>query len=415
MAGDEVGQRSLEFTPTWALATVSSIFVIISFIVERSLHRLGHYLHSKKRKSLSEALQKMKDELMLVGFISLTLTILEDPVARICVRSALYTKWTPCKIPTPHYNAEGPKKFFQWPRPSDFTMAAAAGTRRLLSSSETSFCPSHYEPFLSSHGLHQLHIFIFVLAGAHVVYSCVTMVLALAKVHSWRKWEMEAHEATAPQSMAELVIDNVEYTRQSTFMKYHTTKPWSRSRFIVWVVCFFQQFHIPRADYLTLRLSFITTHNLPYKYNFHRYMIRSMEDEFETIVGISAWLWAFVIAFLLFNVQGVNLYFWSSFVPVAVILALGMKLQHIVAIMALETTGYAVQGAFVGALLKPRDQLFWFNRPKLLLSIIHLVLFQVRKTPSAALLLRNLCTVSFRERFLCNFIHPASGFTTGNA
>ena len=28
------------------------------------------------------------------------------------------------------------------------------------------------------------------------------------------------------------------------------------------------------------------THNLPHLYNFHKYMIRSMEDEFETIVGI---------------------------------------------------------------------------------------------------------------------------------
>nr|PNR55800.1 hypothetical protein PHYPA_006697 [Physcomitrium patens] len=119
------------------------------------------------------------------------------------------------------------------------------------------------------------------------------------------------------------------------------------------------------------------THNLPYKYNFHSYMIRSMENEFETIVGISAWLWASVIAFLLVNVDGVTLYFWASFVPVVVVLAIGMKLQHIVATLALETSpNGAVPGHFVGALLKPRDQLFWFNRPKLLLHVIHLVLFQ---------------------------------------
>lgn len=62
-----------------------------------------------------------------------------------------------------------------------------------------------------------------------------------------------------------------------------------------------------------------------------------------------------------------------------VVLAIGMKLQHIVATLALETSpNGAVPGHFVGALLKPRDQLFWFNRPKLLLHVIHLVLFQVR-------------------------------------
>lgn len=35
-------QRSLEYAPTWALATVSTVFVVISFAVERLLHRLGN-------------------------------------------------------------------------------------------------------------------------------------------------------------------------------------------------------------------------------------------------------------------------------------------------------------------------------------------------------------------------------------
>jgi len=34
--------RSLEFTPTWVLATVASVFVIISIAVERLLHFLGN-------------------------------------------------------------------------------------------------------------------------------------------------------------------------------------------------------------------------------------------------------------------------------------------------------------------------------------------------------------------------------------
>lgn len=39
-------QRSLEYAPTWALATVSTVFVVISFAVERLLHRLGHVSNS---------------------------------------------------------------------------------------------------------------------------------------------------------------------------------------------------------------------------------------------------------------------------------------------------------------------------------------------------------------------------------
>lgn len=43
MAGDQSSTaRTLEYTPTWALATVACVFVIISLAVERSLHSLGH-------------------------------------------------------------------------------------------------------------------------------------------------------------------------------------------------------------------------------------------------------------------------------------------------------------------------------------------------------------------------------------
>ncbi|KAJ0433515.1 hypothetical protein HanRHA438_Chr17g0813201 [Helianthus annuus] len=33
-------------------------------------------------------------------------------------------------------------------------------------------------------------------------------------------------------------------------------------------------------------------------------MIRSMEEEFQRIVGVSGPLWGFVVAFMLFNVRG---------------------------------------------------------------------------------------------------------------
>lgn len=60
-----------------------------------------------------------------------------------------------------------------------------------------------------------------------------------------------------------------------------------------------------------------------------------------------------------------------------VILAIGTKLQHVIASLALEHERSGRSMPFVGALLKPRDELFWFHRPKLLLYVIHLVLFQV--------------------------------------
>ena len=37
-------------------------------------------------------------------------------------------------------------------------------------------------PLISTHGLHQLHIFIFFLAVFHVIYSAITMALGRLKV-----------------------------------------------------------------------------------------------------------------------------------------------------------------------------------------------------------------------------------------
>lgn len=47
MVSAEASERSLEFSPTWALAAVATVFVVISYIVERLLHRLGHVRASK--------------------------------------------------------------------------------------------------------------------------------------------------------------------------------------------------------------------------------------------------------------------------------------------------------------------------------------------------------------------------------
>lgn len=54
---------------------------------------------------------------------------------------------------------------------------------------------------------------------------------------------------------------------------------------------------------------------------------------------------------------------------------MGTKLQHVIATLALESAG--ITGSFSGSKLKPRDDLFWFKKPELLLSLIHFILFQV--------------------------------------
>lgn len=57
------------------------------------------------------------------------------------------------------------------------------------------------------------------------------------------------------------------------------------------------------------------------------------------------------------------------------VLLVGAKLQHVIATLALESAG--ITGFGSGAKLKPRDDLFWFKKPELLLFLIHFILFQV--------------------------------------
>eukprot|EP00252_Welwitschia_mirabilis_P021623 TRINITY_DN558_c0_g1_i14.p1 TRINITY_DN558_c0_g1~~TRINITY_DN558_c0_g1_i14.p1 ORF type:complete len:403 (-),score=44.43 TRINITY_DN558_c0_g1_i14:702-1910(-) len=207
----------------------------------------------------------------------------------------------------------------------------------------------------------------------HIVYSCFTMLLSILKIITWRKWEYQAHLDN--HEILSEISRELTLKRQSTFVKYHTSSAWSRNRLLIWVMCFFRQFGqcVTRADYFSLRFGFVTNHNLSFKYDFHGYMIRTVEDDFKRIVGISAPLWAYVVIFMLINVHGINLYFWISFIPIILLLLVGAKLQHVIARLALDNAG--VSGR-LGLNVIPRDELFWFNKPELLLSLIHFILFQ---------------------------------------
>lgn len=374
MAEKPEEMRSLALTPTWSVATVLTIFVAVSLVVERSIHRLSSWLKKTRRNPLFEAVEKMKEELMLLGFISLLLTASSRTISSICIDSKFYnSKFSPCNksemedTTNENDSPQGTKQLIG--------SAVRHSFKRLLSeASHHQTCAEGHEPFVSYEGLEQLHRFIFVMAITHVSYSCLTMLLAIVKIHTWRKWEEEA-QRDRYDSYAE-ITRALTMRRQSMFVKFNVSNPSSKNGFLVWLTCFFRQFghSVVRADYLTLRRAFIMNHNLSSTYDFHSYMIRSMEEEFKVIVGVSGHLWGFVVAFMLFNINGSNLYFWIAIIPITLVLLVGSKLQHIIATLALESVG--ISGLFTGPRLKPRDDLFWFKKPEFLLNLIHFILFQ---------------------------------------
>ncbi|KAK6924501.1 Mlo-related protein [Dillenia turbinata] len=365
--------KSLAETPSWAVATVVSVMVAFGFFFHGSLKRFGKWLAKTKRKSLHAAFEKIKEELMLFGLLSLLMGHWTYFVAKICVKSSLFTsRFYPCL-------------------PEDFAKGTMSISRVLVSKSEylnsanfsghkhtrsDYFCPKGHESIASYESLEQLHRFLFALGVTHVSYSFISIALAMMKIISWRTWENQAKTIAnegiegSPKSAPPKSI-----RRLSTFISHNTSHPWSQHKLLVWLLCFSRQFwsSINRADYMALRLGFITAHELPLSYDFHNYMLRSMEDEFRDIVGISVPLWIYAIFCIFLDFHGTNIYFWLSFLPALLILLIGTKLHHIVVKLAVEilaSCSYSGNHQF-----KLRDELFWFGRPRLLLRLIQMISF----------------------------------------
>ncbi|XP_057782677.1 MLO-like protein 6 [Salvia miltiorrhiza] len=377
MAGGS-GGRSLEQTPTWAVAVVCFILVAISIVIEYIIHLIAEWLKSKHKRALYEALEKVKSELMLLGFISLLLTVGQGPISEICISEEAAATWHPCnkkqeakKYPLDKIEAQTRRRLLM------DSGGHADSFRRILAAGAPDKCAAKGKvAFISSDGIHQLHIFIFVLAIFHVLYCITTLALGRAKMSRWKAWEKETRTVEYQFSHDP---ERFRFARETSFGRRHLSF-WSKTPFLLWIVCFFRQFvrSVPKVDYLTLRHGFIMAHLAPQShanFDFQKYINRSLEEDFKVVVGISPPIWFLAVLFLLFNTHGWYSYLWLPFVPLIIILLVGTKLQVIITKMGLriQERGEVVKGVPV---VQPGDDLFWFNRPRLLLYLINFVLFQ---------------------------------------
>ncbi|XP_029128021.1 MLO protein homolog 1 [Cajanus cajan] len=367
MAVAASGERSLQATPTWAVAVVCSVFVIISVIIEHGIHSLGKWFQKRHKKAMNEALEKIKAELMLLGFISLLLTFGTKYVAKICIPESFGDTMLPCKKVKPDDDSNGRRRLL--------SLDESVEWRRVLeaASGGGDSCSQGKVPLISQSGVHQLHIFIFVLAVFHIFYSVMTMVLARAKMKKWKAWEAET---TSLEYQFTNDPARFRFAHQTSFVRRHSG--WSRMPGIRWIVAFFRQFFasVTKVDYMTMRHGFINAHFAPNtKFDFQKYIKRSMEDDFKVVVGISIPLWAFAIIFLLVNVYKWYTLTWLSLAPLVILLLVGMKLELIIMEMAQEIQDRTtiVRGVPV---VEPNNKYFWFNKPQWIIFLIHFTLFE---------------------------------------
>ncbi|XP_031387617.1 MLO-like protein 3 isoform X1 [Punica granatum] len=380
--GGAAETRSLQETPTWALATVCFVFISLSIFIEHLIHLLCHWLKKRKKSALFEAVEKLKSVLMLLGFMSLSLAVTQRSISKICIPISVANRMLPCSrqisIKTtkslgfdqmragPHHDRQ-PEVGFE-----DFHGQVE---RRLAGGGEgPDYCDSKgMTSLISQEGLNQLSIFIFVLAVMQIVYSVLTMALGRLKMRRWKAWE---EETKTVEYQAANDPNRFRFTRQTTFGRRHMGVC-TETPLHLWMKCFFRQFFnsVAKVDYLTLRHGFIATHlSSNSTFNFQKYIERSLDDDFKVVVGISPFMWLMVVVFMLADVHGWEVYLWVSFIPLLVVLVLGTKLEVIVAKMALQLRdkNVVIKGS---PLVQPNDNLFWFSHPQYVLTLLHFTLF----------------------------------------
>ncbi|THG02308.1 hypothetical protein TEA_022233 [Camellia sinensis var. sinensis] len=198
------GDRSLKETPTWAVALVSAVFVIISVLIEHGIHSLEKWFRKGQKKAMIEALEKIK----AVG---------TSLVSKICIPSKAGNIMLPCKQQNSNNKlSHASIKLFA---------GDTAIRRRVLAPASgvnagQDYCSQYGKvSLISQSGVHQLHIFIFVLAIFHVLYSVITMALAQAKVKKWKAWEQETNSL-------EYQFNNdparFRFAHQTSFVRQHS-------------------------------------------------------------------------------------------------------------------------------------------------------------------------------------------------
>ncbi|KAJ9540452.1 hypothetical protein OSB04_026958 [Centaurea solstitialis] len=322
MGGSSEG-RSLEQTPTWAVATVCSVLVLISIVIEHIIHMIGQWLKKEQKKALYEALEKIKAELMLLGFISLLLTVGTTPITKICISESVASTWHPCNKQSEEYSTTGEIENRRR------LLSAGDRSRRILAgaSSYNKCAEKGKVSFMSYDGVHQLHIFIFVLAVSHVLYCILTMALGRAKAH------------LAPESHSRF-----------DFQKYINRSLDEDLKVVVSI-------RYPPIWLFAVAFLVFNTHASLFLPNIALFLII-----FHLILLYTGWY----------------SYLWLPFIPLIILLVVGTKLQVIITKMGLkiQERGEVVKGVPV---VHPGDYLFWFNRPRLLLYLLNFVLFQVTK------------------------------------
>eukprot|EP00949_MAST-11_sp_MAST-11-sp1_P003196 g3196.t1 len=291
-------------------------------------------------KGAIEALEKIKEELMLVGTLSLIL--------QLCAPAC------------------------------DSSDKCCRSIMGLPGQASQAICKDGYESFVTIKAMHHIHTFVFFIAVIHISMSVIVMTLGNRKVRSWAQMEKSAQD--------------LEEGNGDIGTLHRPKRP--RKCLGRWCCGCIKQWNIQpdTFQYIALRQYFITRgkdQDLPSDFDFQAFLQNSLHQSFKHMVGMSWWMWG--ILMLQIILKG-----FISDVAFGVYSALGLSL-----IVATKLDGITTQlthdifdkmdkdnsGTIeFHELREVRDHAhdflddvephFWFNSPQLLMFLMRLIVWQ---------------------------------------
>ncbi|KAK2446036.1 Seven transmembrane MLO family protein [Trifolium repens] len=165
MDGEGEFENSLEYTPTWVMAGVCTVMFVLSYTVVYIFNRLKGFVVNRERPiylALQEVAKALREESALTGLISVFLTVFGKYLTKISV-PACVLHWDimwPCS-PADRLKAEAERQANAHPPAHPPTTS--------------SFCYSKV-PLLSAEAVHQIHIFVYLLAAVYFILSFISFV-----------------------------------------------------------------------------------------------------------------------------------------------------------------------------------------------------------------------------------------------
>ncbi|KAG0457384.1 hypothetical protein HPP92_022541 [Vanilla planifolia] len=253
--GGGEGARDLDQTPTWAVAVVCAVIILISIFLKR-FSIACQWFTDKHKKALYEALEKVKSGVILThltvddfGFISLLLTFGQSYITKICITKRVADKMLPCSLEEDD-SGESRRRLL-WVSAENSSYAC-----RSLCRCFNQLMHKWKAPFV----LHKwaapvAHIHILFLAIFMSFIVLLTMALGKLKICRWKEWKRRPNPLPIPFSNGLLFPPVLRSVRKADF----DSAPW-----------FHQWVHLAPGS----------------KFNFQKYIKRSLEDDFKIVVGI---------------------------------------------------------------------------------------------------------------------------------